>query len=211
MFYILKVLKFSKKLKIFFLARMHNQSIITEGIKIGRHSYGIKAGTILFVKSDTLPNVEIGNFCSFAEGVKLLVNLDHNLNYPSTFPFKTLFLRNSERLNKDATSKGPIKIGHDVWIGQDSIVLSGVEIGTGAVIGAGAVVTKDIPPYAVAVGVPAKVIKYRFSKNIILRLLRSEWWDLPDSDLMSLKDLFYTDNIDSFLKKVDSLKNHYSN
>lgn len=210
MFDILKVLKLRRKLKSFIGSLIHNQLILNDGIKIGRYTYGIKNSTILFVKTDSPINVEIGNFCSFAEGVKLLVNLNHRLSCPSTFPFKTLFFRNDERLNKDATSKGPIKIGHDVWIGQDAIVLSGVEIGTGAVVGAGAVVTKDIPPYAVAVGVPAKVIKFRFPENIILRLLKSEWWNLPDNDLMSMKDFFYTDNIDSFLNKVDTLKNHYS-
>ena len=83
-----------------------------------------------------------------------------------------------ENLVVDETPKS-VEIGHDVWIGEDACIMGGVKIHTGAVIGAKAVVTKDIPPYAVAVGVPAKVIKYRFEKDIIGRLLKSCWWDLP--------------------------------
>lgn len=77
-------------------------------------------------------------------------------------------------------------IGHDVWIGCNCVVLAGVNIGIGAVIGAGSVVTKDVPPYAVVVGNPAKVLKYRFSSELIDRLLKSKWWELTDEELKSL-------------------------
>ncbi len=79
-----------------------------------------------------------------------------------------------------------IEIGSDVWICENAIILGGVTIGDGAVIGAGTVVTKDIPPYAVAVGNPAKVKRYRFEQNIIERLIKSQWWHLPYSFIQTL-------------------------
>ena len=77
----------------------------------------------------------------------------------------------------------PIKIGNDVWIGVEAMILDGVTIGDGAVIGARTVVTKDIPPYAIAVGVPAKIVKYRFEQEVINRLLEIKWWDFSDDKI----------------------------
>ena len=87
-------------------------------------------------------------------------------------------------------SKGPIIVGNDVWIGFRSIILSGVTIGDGAVIYAGSVVTKDIPPYAIVAGVPAKIIRYRFDAKTIERLARVAWWDWPDEVIKSRLDDF---------------------
>jgi phosphonate metabolism protein (transferase hexapeptide repeat family) len=89
-------------------------------------------------------------------------------------------------------------LGHDIWIGHGAIILPGVTVGTGAVIGAGSVVTKDIPPYSIAVGVPAKVIKKRFSDDIITQLLKTEWWDWSREKIeASFNDLL---DLDTFLK-----------
>lgn len=84
-----------------------------------------------------------------------------------------------------------ISIGNDVWIGRRCLILDGVTIGDGAIIAAGAVVTKDIPPYAIAGGVPAKVIKYRFSNDIISKLLEIKWWNLSDEEISSKIDIFH--------------------
>ena len=88
----------------------------------------------------------------------------------------------------------PIIVGHDVWIGSRSIIFEGVTIGDGAIVAAGAVVTKDVPPFAIVGGVPAKIIKYRFSPEIISRLLEIKWWDLPDEKITKCIDLFHTPN-----------------
>ena len=82
------------------------------------------------------------------------------------------------RLPFDAAK--PIHIGHDVWIGYGAIIMDGVTIGTGAVVAAAAVVTKDVPPYAIVAGVPARIIRYRFDDDTIRRLLESRWWDFPE-------------------------------
>ncbi|MDE6670323.1 MAG: CatB-related O-acetyltransferase [Muribaculaceae bacterium] len=119
----------------------------------------------------------IGKFCSIACGVKFLFNCaNHTLKY--TFP---LFYEDWELDKSDVTSawdnKGYIIIGNDVWIGFEAIILAGVKIGDGAIIGARAVVTKDVPPYSIVGGVPAKEIRKRMSHDTIDRLLSLKWWD----------------------------------
>lgn len=117
-------------------------------------------------------NLYIGNFCSIAPEVVFLLKDDHPLNYISTYPFKAKGLGTGEI---EAISKGDIIIKDDVWIGYRAVIMSGVCIGQGAVIGAGAVVTSDVPPYAIVGGVPAKVIKYRFSDDCINELLKIDF------------------------------------
>jgi acetyltransferase-like isoleucine patch superfamily enzyme len=94
-----------------------------------------------------------------------------------------------------------VSIGHDVWIGHSAIVLPGVEIGNGAVVGAGAVVTKSVPPYAIVAGNPAKLIRYRFDESVIRRLLASQWWNRSDADLHRLGPYF--NDVDKFLDAVE--------
>jgi virginiamycin A acetyltransferase len=99
-----------------------------------------------------------------------------------------------------ASIKGPVTIGNNVWIGDNVIILSGVTIGDGAVIGAGSIVTKDAPPFSIAVGNPAKVIKKRFSDNVIKQLLEIQWWNWPERRIKRNRQFFETD-----LKNDDSL------
>lgn len=86
------------------------------------------------------------------------------------------------------------KIGNDVWIGAKSIIMDGVKIGDGAIIAAGSVVAKDVPPFAVVGGAPAKIIKYRFSPEVISRLEEVQWWNLPDEEITKVIDLFHIKN-----------------
>jgi virginiamycin A acetyltransferase len=124
--------------------------------------------------------VSIGKYCSLAPDVILWEPL-HDMNRLSSYyVFATLF---GESWDRDVISKGPIKIGNDVWIGARAIVVSGVSIGDGAVIGAGSVVTSDVPPYAIVVGMPGRVLKYRFSEAIRERLLALKWWDWPEDKI----------------------------
>ena len=131
--------------------------------------------------------VTIGSFCSIAAGVVIIAQAEHPVDLPSTFPFRTLMFDGIASAmglqSRDAISRGPITIGHDVWIGQNAIILSGITIGSGAVIGAGSVVTKDIQPYDIVVGNPAKKIRRRFSDEVVAQLLAIRWWNLPDDDI----------------------------
>jgi len=184
---------------------------LLSNVSIGRHTYGIRKRTIFSELSSNRPPVSIGNFCSIATGVVILANADHPTHLPSIYPFRSTLFTNEARPGKDSpnldvVSRGPVHIGHDVWIGTNTIVLSGVTIGTGAVIGAGSIVTKDIPPYAIAVGNPARVVRYRFAPDIIERMLRSEWWLLPDETIKTLEARFYSDDIAAFLDAVEAVK-----
>jgi len=120
-------------------------------------------------KYSSITKASIGNYCSIGSGV--LIGLgEHRLDMAST---------STELYSGDVYSKltkDEVVIGHDVWIGANAIVLRGVHVGTGAVIGAGAIVTKDVPEYAIVVGVPARIIRYRLSQDIRDKLLISKWW-----------------------------------
>ncbi len=126
------------------------------------------------------------------------MTFNHNYNVVSTFPFK-------HRINIDDPRDlflDNVVIGNDVWIGANAIILPGVNIGDGAVIGAGTVVTKDVPPYAIVGGNPARVIKYRFDENTINTLLKIKWWDFPYQTIIDNIDQFYS--VDKF---IDRFKN----
>lgn len=126
----------------------------------------------------------IGKFCSIACGAKFIfTSANHKLGSLSTYPFP-LFFEEWELDKANVTdswdNKGDIVIGNDVWIGYEAVIMQGVTIGDGAIIGTRAVVTKDVPPYTIVGGIPAKMIRKRFSDEVISRLLEIKWWEWPD-------------------------------
>ena len=125
----------------------------------------------------------IGKFCSIACGVKFLFNsANHTLASLSTYPFPLFFEEwglEKQNVAESWDNKGGIIIGNDVWIGFEAVILAGVTIGEGAIIGTRAVVTKDVPPYTIAGGIPAKPIKKRFDEDTISDLLHIKWWNWP--------------------------------
>ncbi|MES9994646.1 CatB-related O-acetyltransferase [Desulfovibrio aminophilus] len=140
--------------------------------------------------------LRIGKFCSIACGAKfILTSANHAMRSLSTYPFPIFFEEWGLDV-KDITSawdnKGDIVVGNDVWIGYQAVILSGVRIGDGAIIGARAVVTKDVQPYAIVGGVPAKEIRKRFDDKTLGKLLELRWWDWPyeriKSNLPALMD-----------------------
>ncbi|MEG0692843.1 MAG: CatB-related O-acetyltransferase [Oscillospiraceae bacterium] len=129
----------------------------------------------------------IGNFCSIACGAKFLfTSANHTMKSLSTYPFPLFFEQwglDKANVTEAWDNKGDIMIGNDVWIGYEAVILSGVTIGDGAIIGTRAVVTKDVPPYTIVGGVPAKPIRRRFSDDVIDRLLMLKWWDWPSEKI----------------------------
>ncbi len=120
----------------------------------------------------------MGKFCAIAAETRFIMTGDHKLDAISTYPFP-IFGQGWERAFNvdDFPMKGDILVGHDVWFGYNSLILPGRTIGHGAIIGAGAVVAKDVPPYAVVAGNPGRVVKMRFDETSIERLLKIAWWD----------------------------------
>lgn len=143
--------------------------------------------------------LQIGKFCSIACGAKFLFNsANHTLSSLSTYPFP-LFFEEWGLEKKDVTrawdNKGDIIIGNDVWIGYEAVILAGVTIGGGAIIGTCAVVTKDVPPYTIVGGVPAKQIRKRFSDDIISKLLEIQWWNWSKEKITANITAIQTGNI----------------
>lgn len=118
--------------------------------------------------------IKIGNFCSIARNVTIQ-EYNHPMDNFTTYYVNQNILGTDKRL--DRTSKGNIVIGNDTWIGAHTVILSGVNIGDGAVIAAGSVVTKDVPPFAIVGGTPARVIKFRFDEGTQKRIAETKWWN----------------------------------
>lgn len=144
----------------------------------------------------TVAHAEIGNFCSIATGVKIGI-AGHPTNLLSTNSAFYLEHSLNENFKNDIkyTPYSQTKIGNDVWIGEKALIMSGLTIGDGAIIAAHAVVTKDVPPYSIVGGVPAKVIKYRFPKEVIDKLLEIQWWNMSDEEIIAHKKIFAKENI----------------
>ena len=145
---------------------------------------------LLFEKNNVLyhypihkEKLVIGKFCSIACGTRFLFNCaNHTLNSLSTYTFPLFYEEwNLEKSNVVSAwdNKGDIIIGDDVWIGYEAVIMSGVHVGNGAIIAARAVVTKDVPPYTIVGGTPAREIRKRFDTDVIKRLLMLKWWDWP--------------------------------
>ena len=152
-----------------------------------------------------LIHTKVGKFCSISNDCAIGMGT-HSLQNIST---SSIFTARRNGTGTSWTSGSSFEefkvtiIGNDVWIGQRAMVMGGITIGNGAVIGAGAVVTKDVPPYAIVGGVPAKIIRYRFPNDVIEKLETSEWWSLPDKELKDNIYLFQKplekDNLDKLI------------
>lgn len=165
---------------------------------------------LLFEKNNVLyhypinkDKLMIGKFCSIACGAKFIFNsANHTLTSLSTYPFP-IFFEEWELDRKDVANawdnKGNIVIGNDVWIGYEAVIFAGVTIGDGAIIGTRAVVTKDVPPYTIVGGVPAKPIRKRFSENVINTLLEIKWWDWSREKISEKIHAIQTGKIDQLL------------
>ena len=194
--WIIDKLKIRRLRKIWRANNSHNSTnivkpIYMECISVGKYTYGRIDAQI----SSNLYKLVIGDFCSIADNVKFILGSDHRYTCLSSFPFNTRIVKDMNIL--DAIGKGNIIIDDDVWIGYGATIMSGVHIGQGAVVAAGAVVTKDVPPYAIVGGVPAKVIKYRFEPEMIEELLKIDYSKLTKEDIEKHINDLYTELKDS--------------
>lgn len=175
------------------LATIYLRDVITNpNISIGEYTmyHDVFHDPVDFEKNNVLyhhpinqDRLIIGKFCSIACGACFLFNsANHKRTSLSTYPFPLFFEEwnlKREHVTDAWDHKGDIIIGNDVWIGYEAVILSGVSIGDGAIIGARAVVTSDVPPYTIVGGIPAKPIRKRFSDETISTLLAMQWWDWP--------------------------------
>lgn len=146
------------------------------GVDVGLYTHGA-----CFTPHAFSPYTKIGRYCSIAESARAF-NRNHPVDFISSHAF--FFNPSLSYCEKDLIEYIPLEIGHDVWIGNNATILSAVRtIGTGAVIGAGAVVNKDVPPYAIVLGNPARIVRYRFSADTMAKLLESQWWKMSIEEI----------------------------
>jgi acetyltransferase-like isoleucine patch superfamily enzyme len=177
----------------------HNQMHVgylvfpVNSVSVGKYSYGMLN---IYNYNPSVEQLIIGNFVSIAPGVSFLLGENHQIDTVSSFPmYSTLY---HEHYHKDTESNGPITVEDEVWIGMNSIILSGVNISKGAIVAAGSVVTRSVPPYAIVGGNPARIIKYRFSEDIITELMKINLLDYPE--------WLIKENINLFYKKILSVE-----
>jgi acetyltransferase-like isoleucine patch superfamily enzyme/SAM-dependent methyltransferase len=183
------------------LLRFGNRSIsctwlkdkIQDGpIEVGDYAYA--DGNVNWVLSNPEDKIEVGKFCCIAANVTIFGGREHYTQRATTYPFNFLFLQEPQIThNNDSRTKGVTRIGNDVWIGQSAIILSGVAVGDGAIIEAGAVVSQDVPPYAIVAGNPAQIVRDRFNPSTIEFLLNLKWWNWPLEKILLNLDLLYQD------------------
>ncbi len=143
----------------------------------------------------------IGKFCSIAQGVTFLTNAaNHQFDGFSTYPFAEFKQDWSSTYQANYQNRGYNTIGNDVWIGRNATIMPGVKIGSGAIIGAAAVVTKDVPDYCIAAGNPAKIIRKRFDDQAIKKLLEIQWWNWPDAKIFANIKYIVGQDIDQLIK-----------
>lgn len=199
--YILGLLKYLFYKRVSLFAQVTSDSIISKKSKINRftkvYSSSISDYSYLGVKSQ-LVFAKVGKFCSISQNCSIGLS-NHTMNHISTSPLFTekVNATSFSWVNQDTniSKRKLVEIGNDVWIGKNVTILSNVKVGSGAIIGTGAIVTKDVPNYAVVAGIPAKIIKYRFSEEVINKLLEIKWWDLPEDVLKRKIHLFQKENI----------------
>ena len=183
--------------------RLHFSS---DRIIVGEHTYGTP--TILLHESDN--KLIIGKYCSIANGVEFLMGGMHHGEFISTYPWYNNY-PNFQRWNREgipdaAWCDRPVKdtvVGNDVWLGRSALIMPGVSIGDGAIIGSRTVVSKDVPPYAVVVGAPMRIIRYRFTEEQIAALLAIKWWDWSEEKIQRFLPLIASDNIDAFIAEAE--------
>lgn len=167
-------------------------------IHSGHHSFG--AYSYMRSGGELYGDTTVGRFCSIGQNV--VIGLEKN-KHPITWLSTSLFSKGIEKSYQLVDTNNKTTIGNDCWIGRDAAIMCGVKIGDGAIIGARALVTTDVPPFAIYAGVPAKLIRYRFSSDLIERLIHSKWWNISMVYLTKLK----VDEPEVCLHEISSLDN----
>lgn len=171
-------------------------------IVIGAYTYG--RPKVRF--AETGVRLQIGRYGSIADGVEILLGGNHRLDWITTYPFPALpgLWPEAAGLDGSHASHGDVTIGHDVWLGSQCLVLSGVSIGHGAVVAARAVVTRDVPPYAIVAGNPARIVRYRMPPEKIEMLLASRWWDWSQAEIKQRIPLLMSDRVENLSESPSS-------
>jgi acetyltransferase-like isoleucine patch superfamily enzyme len=169
-------------------------------MSFGKYTYSDGNPKVFYRNNDA--KLVVGKFCSIASGVNIYLGGNHRTDWVTTYPFGHINQDKFTDFNGvgHPSTKGDVIIGNDVWIASNVTIMSGVTIGDGAVIANNSHVVKDVEPYSMVGGNPAKLIKYRFTKEQIENLLEIKWWDWDDDKINKYTPLLCNNNIDDFIK-----------
>lgn len=170
-------------------------------MSVGQYTYG--SPEVRWGSDDV--KYTCGKFCSIASNVTVYLGGNHRTDWVTTYPFGHIYTGVFGAFNGEGhpATKGGVTIGNDVWIGDNATIMSGVRIGDGAVIANGSHVVKDVEPYAIYGGNPARLIRYRFSREQIERLLVLQWWNWDDARINENVHLMCSTDIDAFIRRND--------
>lgn len=170
---------------------------------VGKHTYGHQ--NIKVFEWGEGAKLKIGSFCSLGGNLSIYLGGNHRIDWVTTYPFGHIKQNVFDRFNGEGHPKtnGDVVIGNDVWIGANSVIMSGVKIGDGAVIANNSHIVKDVEPYSIVGGNPAKLIKYRFTNDIITKLLQLKWWEMEDKEINEITPILCSDKIEEFLKILE--------
>jgi virginiamycin A acetyltransferase len=185
--------KWDAGLRRLFYARLRSRGAVVEAhcaiargsLVSGRTSFGYGtnvSGPSIFKGSE---EISVGRYCAIGEGVRMISS-----NHRTDLANMQYRLQRRLGFEESEASRGPIRIGNNVWIGDAAIVLDGISVGDGAVVAAGAVVTRDVPPFAIVAGSPARVIRMRFDEQQVARLSELAWWHWPEEEMRKHRNLF---------------------
>ncbi len=168
-------------------------------MKVGRHTYGHESIAVRHWGEDA--TLTIGSFCSIADRVMVYLGGNHRADWVTTFPFSAFPVtwESARGIEGHPATNGDVTIGSDVWIGSGAAIMSGVTVGDGAVIGAESVVTKDVEPYAIVAGNPARLIRHRFSPELVGGLQRIAWWEWDDERIAAAIPMLCSGEIERFV------------
>lgn len=179
-----------------------------ERIRLRYPNYSIGVGTygipeVIEFGDDT--TLKVGAYTSIADGVRILLGGEHRTDWITTYPFPAM-IDEVKDIVDFAPSKGDVVIGSDCWICTNAVILSGVTVGHGAIVAAGAVVTKDVAPFSVVGGNPCKFIKWRFEEDTREILLGSAWWDWPVAEVKAVARTLCSSDMDAFIAYIKARK-----
>jgi acetyltransferase-like isoleucine patch superfamily enzyme len=166
-----------------------------KGWTVGEFSYGVPGVKTWGVDG----KLHIGRYCSFAGGVEVLLGGNHRTDWVTTYPFNALH-PDARHIKGHPSTNGDVNIGNDVWVGQRCVILSGVTVGDGACLAAESVVTRDVPPYSIVGGNPAKIIRYRFNEQQIAALLVIKWWEWNEPKITAGLPYLLSPDVDMFVE-----------
>lgn len=167
---------------------------------VGEHSYGTPI--LRYWASPGRYVFRLGDYCSIADNVQVFLGGYHRPEWVTTYPFPAFDLWPEVRHRREHTvGRGDVVIGSDVWLGSQCMIMAGVHIGHGAVVAARAVVSRDVPPYAIVAGNPARVVKHRFDKDTVEALLGIAWWDWPQERIRENLNQLLSGDVQGFVEK----------